>query len=164
MAQFSHLLGHIEPIAHEDTRSAWTLAQVSKKSETVDLPLKNGPQRGSTSVPSLRPPRQLGGISANYLTVATSERDTDQTAKPPATIWATYGFALSPLDSALQALPRKRTVRAYRTGGGRAFTDLRVRLTEDTTGAVADKREGHRRTAKAVPPHWTTPHIPKHPS
>jgi hypothetical protein len=31
MAQFSHLLGHIEPIARGDTHSALTLVQVSKE-------------------------------------------------------------------------------------------------------------------------------------
>jgi hypothetical protein len=70
MAQFSRLLGHIEPIAHEDTRSALTLAQVTKKSGLVE-----------------------------------ARRITDQTAKPPTKELAD-GFALSPLDSALQALPR----------------------------------------------------------
>jgi hypothetical protein len=37
--------------------------------------------------------------------MALARRITDQTAKPPA-IWETDSFALSALDSALQALPR----------------------------------------------------------
>jgi hypothetical protein len=55
MAQFSDLLGHVEPIAHEDTRSALTLAQVSKK-----LGMSTSARRREKLRPTPQNPTHLG--------------------------------------------------------------------------------------------------------